>query len=224
MFMLQNIFDFLLFLIVVLFVVYICVRANKNKTSFIFVLDFHSSFLSCSYLNLVTQRARLFGKHANSTGSVKHLQHSISQTLTSRFSPKEVSLSPEASKNLSHSSESEYSFSMSTMSQFPLTAQQDYLINELKFINDEVANVRSELNDQVSKCLSNCLRDLVWNALLISETVLEDDSLTKKVKKKTSNQSFEASSLLTCINEWKTENRMDVIPDISISVGPLLLS
>lgn len=91
----------------------------------------------------------------------------------------------------------------------PNTTQETYFINELKFVNQEILRVRDNLNQKVSRCLSNCWRDLLWHSLLTADANMEDE---KKIKKKsTVDPTIAQLSLL--IGEWEQRNIMDNMVD-----------
>ena len=87
------------------------------------------------------------------------------------------------------------------------STQETFFINEMRFVNQEIARVRNNLTEKVGRCLSNCWRDLLWQNLLAADcNVLESDE--KRLKKKTTPVDPTTTQLYTCVSQWQQDNIM----------------
>lgn len=101
------------------------------------------------------------------------------------------------------------------------STQENFLANEIKFLNFEICGVRDQLNSKVGLCLSNCWRDLIWLELL---TFDDDEQAQKKKSRMTSGPGMGVFSFTKCIDDWKVEKSMHLLPSLSSSVSFILTS
>lgn len=94
------------------------------------------------------------------------------------------------------------------------STQENFLTNEMKFLNFEICGVRDQLNSKVGLCLSNCWRDLIWLELL---TFDDDEQAQKKKSRMTLGPGMGVFSFTKCIDDWKVEKSMHLLPSLSSS-------
>lgn len=150
------------------------------------------------------------GNNLRSTESDTGL--STRNTISPRFSPGKSNvfkISPDQHLSGGSPDSDASSETITKRMSLPTTTQETYFINEVKFVNQEILRVRDHLTNKVSRCLSNCWRDLLWHALLTDGNVEED----KKTRKK-SIVDEAAMQLNVLVCEWEEKNVMENMANV----------